>query len=347
MSVRHELSERAQILLKALIERYIKDGQPVGSQTLANETGLKLSAASIRNIMSDLEDLGLVSSPHTSAGRVPTSRGYRVFVDTLLTVQPLSEAEVRKLQSSIKPAYSSREIVSSATDLLSEVSGMAGVVLLPRREVESLRQVEFLPLSGQQVLVVLVLNSYDIQNRIITTDRRYSASELQQAANYLNHHFAGRDLAQIRHHIINEMQTARADIDHLLQMVIAMADQAFTPAQPSGDCLVTGENNLMTYAEMANMEKLHALFEEFNHKNNILSLLDKSLYADGVEIFIGRESGYKTLDDCSVIAAPYEVNGVSVGVLGVIGPTRMAYPRMISMVDATAKLLSAALNKPR
>lgn len=344
MTMQPDLPQRAQILLKTLIEQYIRGGQPVGSQALVKESRIRLSPATVRNVMSDLEDLGLVASPHTSAGRIPTAKGYRMFVDSLLTVHPLEESEIDRMRLTLNPDSQPRELVNAATDLLSEISRMASVVLLPRREQVTLRQVELLPLSENRVLVVLVINKREVQNRIIHTDRTYAPAELQQAANYLTERFAGRNLAEIRTLILQELNDAREEIDHLLRTAIEMANKAFAMPKAEDDFVVSGATNLLGYAEMGNVERLQALFETFQKKKSVLHLLDKSLHADGVKIFIGDESGYGVFDDCSVVTAPYRVDGNTVGVLGVIGPTRMAYQRMIPVVDVTARLLGAALN---
>ena len=339
------ISERAQSLLKALIERYIRDGQPVGSRTLSRDSSVDLSPASVRNVMADLEELGLVKSPHTSAGRVPTAQGYRLFVDTLLTVKPLREVEVQSLKSKLWPNDDPQRVLESASSLLSEITRMAGVVMIPRRERVTLRQLEFLPLSGNRILVILVINERDVQNRIIQVARTFSPSELQQMANYLNQEFAGKDLREVREHLVAEMRDVREHMNRLMVDAIEVASQAFTPEEPGDDYFLAGETHLMSYAEMADVNKLRQLFNAFNRKRDILHLLDQAIQAQGVRLFIGEESGYEVLDECSVITSPYEAEGEIVGVVGVIGPTRMAYDRVIPVVDVAAKLLSTALNQ--
>ena len=336
------LDERAQSLLKVLIERYIKDGTPIGSRTLAKDSGMKFSPATIRNVMADLEDLGLIISPHTSAGRIPTVQGYRLFVDSLVTVKPLRNNLVEKLKLELQ-SDTSGQVIGKASSLLSSVTQMAGVVMVPRREKMTLRQIEFLPLTGQRVLVVLVVNQQEVQNKVIHTDRAYSPSELQQAANFLNQEYAGKDLQQIRDKLLSSMQQAREDMNRLMATAMNVADQVLEEKQNS-DYIMAGETNLMSYAEMGNVDKLRQLFEAFTTKNDLLHLLDKSIHTDGMQIFIGEESGYSVLDECSVVTAPYKVEDRIVGVLGVIGPTRMAYDRVIPIVDITAKLLSSALS---
>ena len=343
-TVNQDIDERAQRLLQVLIERYLREGQPVGSRTLSKDSGLELSPATVRNVMSDLEDLGLVVSPHTSAGRIPTSRGLRLFIDSLLTVQPLDSAEAERLRAKLAPEYSVKELMTTTSTLLSEFTRLAGLVTLPHHNRLRLRQVEFLSLSDRRVLVILVVNNSEVENRIITLDRDYTASELEQASNYLNSTFAGRDLFEIRRRVLSEMQRTRDHMDQLMRDAIQMADKALATAE-EGDYLMTGQTNLMGLAELADTEKLRQLFEAFNEKSQILHLLDGALSADGIQIFIGEESGYQPLDDCSLVTAPYRVEGRLVGVLGVIGPTRMAYNRVIPIVDMTARLLGSALNQ--
>ena len=339
----YELTERAQYLFKALVERHIRDGQPVGSRTLARDSKLNLSPATIRNVMADLEELGLIQSPHTSAGRIPTAQGYRFFVDSLLTIKPLDEGELRSLKAQFEQGEDPGRLLSSASSLLSDITSLAGVVMLPRREQVALRQIEFLALSDSRVLVILVVNEREVQNRIIHTTRRYSSSELTQAANFINEHFAGRTLREVRNRLIKQMQADREDMDRLMRSALEMAQQAFSEDENEDDYLMAGETNLMSYAEMSDMKRLRQLFEAFGTKRDILHLLDQSLAADGLQIFIGNEAGHEALDVCSVVTSPYTVGDQVVGVLGVIGPTRMAYGRVIPIVDVTARLLGAAL----
>ncbi|MGM0594328.1 MAG: heat-inducible transcriptional repressor HrcA [Pseudomonadota bacterium] len=340
-----ELNDRAQLLLKNLVERYIREGQPVGSRTLSRETGLELSAASIRNVMADLEDMGLIHAPHTSAGRIPTIKGYRLFVDSLLTIDPLDKRQVQALQQRIGSSSDPDALLATASRQLSEVTAMAGVVMVPKRKLVALRQVEFLPLSHNRVLVILVINEQEVQNRIIQTKRDYSAAELQQIANYLNQVCAGRDLRQARQALLGEMDAARSHMNQLMADAVQMAQDIFVPDEQGGDYLLEGQTNLMSYDEMANLDKLRKLFDAFNQKRDILQLLDQALHADRVQLFIGEESGYEVLDECSVVTSPYRIDGEVMGVLGVIGPTRMAYDRVIPVVDVTAQLLSASLNQ--
>jgi heat-inducible transcriptional repressor len=340
-----ELTERAQLLLKNLVERYIRDGQPVGSRTLSRDEQIGLSPATVRNVMADLDDLGLIHSPHTSAGRVPTIKGYRLFVDNLLTIKPLNRGTVSSIQKQIGGSVDPNQLLASASRQLSEITSMAGVVMLPKREVAALRQVEFLPLSSRRVLVILVLNEREVQNRIIHTVRDYSPAELQQIANYLTQLCVGQDMRQARERLLREMDEARRSMNQMMADAIEMAAQAFSTESVEQDYLINGQTNLMSYADMGNMDRMRKLFEAFNQKRDILQLLDQSLHANGVQIFIGEESGYEVLGDCSVVSAPYKVDNEVIGVLGVIGPTRMAYDRVIPIVDMTAKLLGNSLNQ--
>jgi heat-inducible transcriptional repressor len=342
------LSERAQHLLRLLVENYIRDGQPVGSRALSRESGLNLSSATIRNVMADLEELGFVASPHTSAGRVPTDKGYRFFVDTLLRVQPLDSTAVSEIRRQLDAHADSKGLVAVASQLLSSVTHLAGVVTLPRSERAQITQIEFVPLSDNRVLVVLVFNDREVQNRIIQLERYRSADELKRAANFLNEQLRGRNVQQVRTEILRQLEETREHMSQIMRDAIALAQQVFE--MPKGDeieYVIAGETNLMGFAELSNVEKLRRLFETFQEKRDFLHLLDNSLRAEGVQIFIGHESGYRTLDDCSVVIAPYVADDAVVGVLGVIGPTRMAYERVIPIVDVTAKLLGAALNSRR
>ncbi len=344
-----ELSDRSQRLLRTLIENYIRHGQPVGSRALVQESGLDLSSATVRNVMSDLEGLGLIASPHTSAGRIPTAKGYRIFVDSLLTVKSLEAREVERLQSQFDRQLASVSVeglVKRASGLLSEVTSLAGLVMLPTPKALSLKHIEFMPLSDKRVLAILVISNNDVRNVVIQTARNYKKAELEQAAEYLNFAFQGKGLSAVREALLTEMRQARASMDSMMQTAIEMADQVFLSEQEQGDdFVVAGQTNLMGCAELSQVNKLRELFEAFNEKRDILYLLDQSMQAKGVKIFIGEESGYQVLDECSVVTAPYEVGDQRVGVLGVIGPTRMAYERVIPIVDMTAKLLGHALNR--
>jgi heat-inducible transcriptional repressor len=340
------LNERAQQLLKLLVEHYIRDGQPVGSRTLSRDLGMHLSAATIRNVMADLEELGFVSSPHTSAGRVPTNKGYRFFVDTLLKFQPLEHEKVAVIQSRLgELADDPKALVAAASQLLSSVTMLAGVVTLPRQTHAALSQIEFVPLSDNRVLAILVVNGREVQNRILQLERYYSPDELRRASNYLNQEFGGKELSAVREHLVTQLKETREHLNQMMLDAIRLAQQVVNAPVTGGrmEYVMAGETNLMGFAELSNVEKLRRLFDAFTQQRDILHLLDQSLRAEGVQIFIGQESGYTILDDCSIVTAPYTQDQEVVGVLGVIGPTRMAYERVIPIVDVTAKLLGSAL----
>ncbi|HEY3699398.1 MAG TPA: heat-inducible transcriptional repressor HrcA [Spongiibacteraceae bacterium] len=338
------ITERGQLLLKALIERYIREGQPIGSKALLESSGLPISSATVRNIMADLEEVGLIRAPHTSAGRVPTVQGYRLFVDSLISVQPLEQDAIASLKHELHPDKSPKELVESASHLLARITAQAGLVTLPRQQRVQLRQVEFLPLSDNRVLVILVFNEREVQNRVIYTDRAYSQIELQQAANLINQRFSGRDLGDVRQALFDAMQADKASIDSHLQTTLDLASKVFeVSAEPERDYVMAGETRLIGGASPEEFEKLKGLFDAFQQKRDILDLVDRCIRADGVQIFIGEEAGYEVLGDFSVITAPYQVGGQVLGVLGVIGPTRMAYERVIPIVDLTARMLSLAL----
>ena len=340
-----KISERAQILLKALVERHIRDGQPVGSRTLREEAGLPVSAATIRNVMSDLEELGYLHSPHTSAGRVPTAAGYRLFVDTLLQVQPLERDAVSALRHELNPDKSATELVQSASSMLSTITAQAGLVTVPRNEANQLRQVEFLPLSGDRVLVILVINEREVQNRIIHTKRVFSESELRDAAALVNQRFAGRPLNEVQQQILGEMQDARSQIDSYLQASLDLANKALQQEGEEDEYVMAAESGLLGSASAGEMTKLRELFDAFERKQDLLHLLERSSRAEGIQIYIGEEAGYEVFGDYSVVTAPYSDGMRTLGVLGVIGPTRMAYERVIPIVDVTARMLSSALAK--
>lgn len=347
-----DLSDRSRHLLRVLVESYIRDGEPVGSRTLSRESGLSLSSATIRNVMADLEELGFVASPHTSAGRVPTDKGYRFFVNALMRHRGGLAAvtdvpEVAELGRRLQPGMDApKSLVATASQMLSSLTHMAGVVTLPRPAHMAVTQIEFLPLSENRVLAILVVNGTEVQNRILQVGRRFGPDELRRAAAWLNEQFRGRELQHVRDGLLRDLQETRATMNQMMQDAILMAEQVFAPgapATPEVDMLVAGETNLMGYGELSNVDRLRRLFEAFNEKRDLLHLLDQCVRAEGVQIFIGQESGYGLLDDLSLVTAPYAVDDEVVGVLGVIGPTRMAYERVIPIVDITAKLLGTAL----
>jgi len=338
------LDERAQTLLRILVDKYIREGQPVGSRTLSRESGLELSPATIRNIVSDLEELGFVSSPHTSAGRVPTIKGYRFFVDTLIKLTPPKGEELLRFSQSLTDVSGDPQTLAlSVSTLLSAVTSLAGIVTVPRRAQTALRQIEFLPLSGQRVLAILVINDREVQNKILDVPRDFGPDELRRASNYLNEQFGGRSLPEVRDLLLSELKRTRASMNALMVEAIEMAQKVFPEAEPEPEFVVAGETNLMGLDRVADVERLKGLFEAFSRQHDILHLLDQSMKADGVQIFIGHESGYQLLDSYSIVAAPYANEDDTMGVLGVIGPTRMAYERVIPIVDVTAKLLGRAL----
>jgi len=334
-----QLDNRAQTLLKALVERYIADGQPVGSRALSKISGLDLSPATIRNIMADLEEMGYVASPHTSAGRIPTPRGYRIFVDTLLTVRQIDEHAV---EAGMRlPARQPQKVLANAAQMLSSLSQFAGVVQSPRRE-SVFQQIEFLRLSEKRILLVIVDPRGDVQNRLLLTDVDYSPSQLTQSANYLNQTFAGLTFDEVRARLTGELRQLRDDMGRLMQAAVEAGSEAM---QEGDEMVIAGERNLLSVADLSsNMSSLRQMFEMFEQKTGLMQLLDVSSKAGGVQIFIGGESQLVPMDEMSVVTAPYAVNGKIVGTLGVIGPTRMAYERVIPIVDITAKLLSNALS---
>lgn len=336
------MNERARILLKTLVERYIEDGEPVGSRALSRFSGLDLSPASIRNIMADLEEMGYIASPHTSAGRIPTPRGYRLFVDTLLTIKPLHQVEISQLEGQLQVDNTQR-LVSSASHLLSDLTRFAGVVMAPRRRSSAFRHIEFLRLGENRILLIIVTPDGDVQNRILATDRPYTAAQLIETANFLNHHFAGRELDDARRQLQTELRQLQEDISELMSRALDAGTEAMQ--DHSTDVVISGERRLLDVSDLStNMDSLRKLFAMFEQKTGFLQLLELSSRAHGVQIYIGGESGLVALDECSVVAAPYEVDGQVVGTVGVIGPTRMAYERVIPIVDITAKLLSSALS---
>lgn len=336
------LDRRAQILLKTLVERYIAEGEPVGSRALSKYSGLDLSPATVRNIMADLEELGFIASPHTSAGRVPTPRGYRLFVDTLITVKPLDRIQISQLEGNLHPAEP-HKLVSSASQLLSELTHFAGVVVAPRRKSAAFRHIEFLALSEKRILLILVTTEGDVQNRILSTEKNYTPAELTMAANFLNRNYAGMTFGEIRRRVQEELRQLREDVTALMTAALEAGDQAFSESSES--YVISGERNLLDSSDLAsNMSRLRELFELFETKTLLIRILDVSMRSQGVQIFIGGESGIASLDECSVVTAPYEVDGQVVGTVGVIGPTRMAYERVIPIVDITAKLLSSAFS---
>ena len=339
------IDERARMLLKTLVERYIADGQPVGSRTLSRTSGLELSPATIRNVMADLEELGLIVSPHTSAGRVPTARGYRLFVDTMLTAQPLGMDAVgthaTPLRDQLQPDQPQR-VIANAASMLSNLSHFVGVVTAPRKS-SVFRHMEFLRLGERRVLLILVAPDGDVQNRVLFTSRDYGQSELVEASNYLNIHYAGLTIEAVRERLTSELEALRADIAALMQAAVQAGGEL---SEDQDQVVVKGERNLLEVQELGNdVGTLRQMFDMFEQKAQLMRLLDGSSRAEGVRIYIGGESQVLPFEALSVVSAPYEVDGQVVGTLGVIGPTRMPYERMIQIVDITARLVSNALSQ--
>jgi heat-inducible transcriptional repressor len=336
------LNERAQNLLKILVERYIAEGQPVGSRALSRFSTIELSPATIRNVMADLEEMGFVTSPHTSAGRVPTPKGYRLFVDTLLTVRPIEDVDRQQIEGQLLPDDPHR-VVAAASQILSDLTHFAGVVVSPRRRGAVLRHIEFFRLSEKRVLLIIVASDGEVQNRVLIMDRVYSPSQLQEAANFVNQHYAGMEFDQLRLKVKSELHDLHEDISALMRAAI---EQGTEGMRATDGVVISGGRNLLEVNDLSSdMERLRKLFDLFERKTQLLELLEQSEHADGVKIFIGGESQLVPLDECSVVTAPYEVDGQVVGTVGVIGPTRMAYERVIPIVDVTAKLVSSALSQ--
>lgn len=344
----YEFTEREQHILKLLVDHYIEQGTPVGSRTISRLPGIDISAASVRNVMGDLEHMGLLKSPHTSAGRVPTSAAFRVFVDRLLEVEPPEEGTIEHIRTLLDPSLSDQALVKIASNYLSGFTRMAGMVTVPRREEKPLQQVEFMPLSDRRVLVILIISDDDVQNRIIHVERDYTKDELAEFARELNAVYLGRPLVEVRDRLRQDLERTREDMSNSMQRMIDVAGQVFGPDDDDEDeedsMLMAGETNLMGHADLGDVDKLRDLFDAFQQKRDIFHLLERCVSADGVQIFIGRESGYEALGECSVVTAPYEINGKLLGVLGVVGPKRMSYAQVIPVVDVTSRLLSAALN---
>jgi heat-inducible transcriptional repressor len=334
------LDERAKTLLKTLVERYIAEGQPVGSRTLSKASGLDLSPATIRNVMADLEELGLIASPHTSAGRIPTARGYRLFVDTMLTAQPRQWDEPRfepQLQ-----ADQPQRVIANAAQILSSLSNFVGVVTTPKKP-SLFRHIEFLRLGDRRVLVILVSPDGDVQNRVIFTAQDFSQAQLIEASNFLTQHYAGLTMEEVRERLKNEVEQLRGEIAQLMQAAVEAGTEAMADQE---QVVISGERNLLTVQDFSSdMGSLRKLFDLFEHKTQLMRLLDVSSQAEGVRIYIGGESMVVPFEELSVVSAPYEVDGQVVGTLGVIGPTRMAYDRMIQIVDITSRLVSNALSQ--
>ena len=337
------LNERAQILLKTLVDRYISDGQPVGSRALQQFSGLEVSSATIRNVMADLEEMGLVTSPHTSAGRVPTALGYRLFIDTLMVVQPLDSKSVQQLENQLQPDHTSR-LLTQASNLLSELTHFAGVVATPKRTAFRARQIEFLRLSEKKVLLIIVLPDGEVENRVLQTHKDYSQSQLTEAGNFLTQHYIDCPFQDIHQRVQSELHQLQHELTALLSAAMAASDEAM--ARKNEDYVISGERNLLHINDLSsNLNQLRGLFNVFEQKTELLQLLDASRHAPGVHIFVGNESGLAGLDECSIVSAPYAADGRIIGTLAVVGPKRMHYEKVVPIVDVTAKLLSNALSQ--
>ena len=340
------LNSRQELLLKALVESFISDGQPVGSTKLSQTQNIAISSATIRGVFGDLEDLGYIYSPHKSAGRVPTELGYRMFVDKMVKVQPVDIDLIKKLKINLTKDHERKSIIQKTNEVLSSITELTGIISLPTQKNAELKQIDFLKLSDDKILAILINKNNDVENKIINLDRAYSSSELQEASNYLNSIISGQSAFHIRKILLNELEEMRKDMNSIMSSAITFGKKLFLDTDGlnnESDLLVSGQTRLMNCKELSDIDTLKTLFEAFSEKNNILHLLDKSISSDGVKIFIGAESGYNVLDDCSIVSAPYRFDNDVVGVLGVIGPKRMAYDRVIPIVDITAKLLSEAL----
>lgn len=337
------LDPRARRLLHALIAQHIREGTPVPSRMLAKQAGLEVSPATVRNIMANLEEVGLLAAPHTSAGRIPTAQAYRLFVDSLLEVAPLQDVEIERLREQMAPGVGTQTLLAQASEMLSAMSQFVGVVTMPQRSHGVFKHIDFMALDGNRVLVILVLPDNEVQNRIVQLPVAVEASTLEQAANYLNRHCIGQDFSQIRQHLLAELQNTKTEMDALLNAAMSVSGQMLAETPRTDGMLLSGQTRMMGLQGLSDMSRLKSLFEAFSSQREILGLLESCADAQGVRVFIGEESGLAPLTGCTVITAPYASQGRVLGVLGVIGPTRMPYERVIPIVKATADLLGDAL----
>ena len=336
-------SDRAKQILSAIINNYIEEGTPIGSKKLSTYNRFNLSPATIRNVMSDLEDLGFIASPHTSAGRIPTSKGYRFFIDRLLELQPVDNNEIASIKDTVSQTKSSnKDLATNVSTILSAITQLAGIVTVPKTQKSTLKEIDFIPLSEQRVLAIVVINDSEVENKILQMKRNYSRDELQISANYLNQNYVGRSFEYIKNDLLTKLKETSALANSLMNNIINIADELLIN-QNKDEYVVTGKNQLLDFEELSDINRLKDLFDAFNEQQQLLQLLDKSMSTSNVQIFIGQESGYRIFDNCTLITAPYTNEMGSVGVLGVIGPTRIAYQRVIPIVDVTAKLLSQSL----
>jgi heat-inducible transcriptional repressor len=343
------MKERDLILMKSLIESYMKQGTPIGSKALLQSSHLSVSPATVRNIMADLERQGLLLSPHTSAGRIPTTQGLRIFVDRLIKVRALRSDVIQHVKQNLNPQQETKALLGNASQLLSEMTKMASLVQIPCSPVNKIQHIDFVPLSGNRLLVVLVLENDEIQNRVIQVDRDYQRNELAQMSNFLNHQLVGQDVASVREELLGQLIKEKQQLNQLMQRAVDFAAQGFQQGDNSSGEInqpfhLSGKTNLVSMASHGQLDNIEQVFAAFKQKQQIMGLLDRSLAADGVKIFIGEESGSQELSGCSIISAPYRQKGKSVGVLAVVGPTRMQYDKVIPIVDVTAKMLSSALD---
>ncbi|MEM9100972.1 MAG: heat-inducible transcriptional repressor HrcA [Pseudomonadota bacterium] len=337
-------NERASKVLRVLIENYLENGMPVSSSAIVKSAGLGVSASTVRNVLSELESLGLVMSPHTSAGRIPTALGYRFFVDNILQVKPIIGAEMRRIQHVVERAKGNNELLDNTTQALSKLTSMCSLVGLPRKNEVVIERVQFVPIAETRVLVIFVLSNGEIQNRLLNIENAQQLKQLDRASAFINEHFSGLTPAQTRQHLLRLLNEDRAKIDGAMRSAIDVADQALMANHDEGNIVVSGQSHLFDIEWQGDMDKLRAIFDAFTEKRSFLNLLDRCLAADQFQLFIGEESGFDELQNCSIVAAPYEINGKRVGVLAVIGPTRMDYRRVIPLVDITAKMLTSTLN---
>jgi heat-inducible transcriptional repressor len=336
-------SQRARRILSAIVDKYIQEGIPIGSKSLSLADEIGLSPASIRHVMSDLEELGFIASPYTSSGRVPTSKGYRFFIDSLLKLQPVEANELERIKKRVNTQESnSRELAISVSNTLSAITKLAGIVTVPKQQVTRLKEIDFIQLSEKRILTIIVMNETEVENRILQMKRDYSKDELKHASNYLNDHYKGRSLSYIKKHLINELIQTKESVNSLMSDLIDIADKVLDFGE-SDEYIVAGQRRLMDFHELSDIKKLRNLFDAFKEKQQLLELLDKSMSTDGIQIFIGEESGYQMFDNCTLITSPYTTEEGAIGVLGVIGPTRIAYQKVIPIVDITAKLLGRSL----
>ena len=336
-------SQRARRILSAIVDKYIQEGIPIGSKSLSLADEIGLSPASIRHVMSDLEELGFIASPYRSSGRVPTSKGYRFFIDSLLKLQPVEANQLERIKKRVNTQESNnRELAISVSNTLSAITKLAGIVTIPKQQVVRLKEIDFIQLSEKRILAIIVMNETEVENRILQKKREYSKDELKQASNYLNANYKGRSLSYIKKHLINELIQTKESVNSLMSDLIDIADKVLD-FDESDEYIVAGQRRLMDFHELSDIKKLRQLFDAFREKQQLLQLLDKSMSTDGIQIFIGEESGYQMFDNCTLITSPYTTEEGAIGVLGVIGPTRIAYQKVIPIVDITAKLLGKSL----